>query len=356
MKKLKVNIIGCGNIFPMHAESIRQFTDDIAYLSAVCDIKKERAKKAGKKYNCRYYFNYKDMLIKEKPDIVHICTPHYLHSEMSIFAAENNIHIFQEKPLGLNADDAYKIYKKIKNSKIKFAICFQNRYNPSSQLAKKLISSGQMGKIYSAKLILTWHKPDEYYLKSDWKGTFEKEGGGVVIDQAIHSFDILNWLFESEIDYIYCNTANRLHKIVKVEDEAAGVIVYKNNSYINFYTISHYSYDDDVLMEIHCEKGRIKIIKDSASALFYKTNKVMEAKPNPKDYIDYGNGVKDYWGVCHSIEIREFYEAVLKDKPVAVNIDEGFKTQLIVEGIYKSARFNKLFKFKNLLNKYKIKY
>ncbi len=353
MKKLKINIIGCGNIFPMHAESIKQHCNDIAYLSSVCDIKKERAKKAAKKYNCKYYFNYKEMIAKEKRDVVHICTPHYLHSEMSIFAAENNINIFQEKPLGLNTDDAYKIYKKIKNSKVKFALCFQNRYNPSSKLAKEIISSGRLGKIYSAKLILTWHKPDEYYLKSDWKGTYEKEGGGVVIDQAIHSFDILNWLFNSEIDYIHCNISNRLHKFVKVEDEAAGIIMYKNKSYINFYTISHYSYDDDVLMEIHGEKGRIKIIKDSAWAYFYKSNKTIEAKPNPEDYIDYGNGVKDYWGVCHSIEIREFYEAILKNKPVSVNIDEAFKTQLIVEGIYRAGKSGKTFKFNKLIDKYK---
>jgi len=345
MKKLKINIIGCGNIFPMHAESIRQEAKDIAFLSAVCDIKKERAQNAAKKYNCNYYFDYKEMLLKEKPDVVHICTPHYLHKEMSIFAAKNNINIFQEKPMGLNLKHAKEIWQTIKKTKVKYAICFQNRYNPSSQLAKKLISSGKMGKIYSAKLILTWHKPDSYYLKSDWKGTFEKEGGGVVIDQAIHSFDILNWLFNDKIDYVYATTVNRMHKYVKVEDEASGLIMYKNKSYINFYTMCNYSYDDDVLMEIHCEKGRIKIIKDSAWAYFYKTGKTIKVKPNPDDYIDYGNGVKDYWGVCHSLEIKEFYESILYNKKFELNEDAGLQTQLLVDAIYKSGKLNKIYKF-----------
>ncbi len=341
MAKLKVAIIGCGTIFPMHAESVRQACKDIAELKAVCDIKQDRLLAAGNKYGCETFANYKSMIDQVKPDVVHVCTPHYLHKEMTEYAAERGVHIYQEKPMTTSAADAVALYKKIKEKKVKFAISFQNRYNPSTQLAKKTIESGKLGKILSAKLILSWCKPDEYYLKSDWKGTWDKEGGGVIIDQAIHSLDILRYVFNSEIDWVDASIANRMHVKVQVEDDAAGVVMFKNGSYINFYTICHYSYDDDVVMEIHCEKGKVKIVKDQADVYFNEKKLFgshLSAKPKKSEFIDYGSGWKEYWGYCHSVEIRRFYEAIINNTPVDVDEDAGLETQWMVEAIYKSGK------------------
>lgn len=343
MAKLKVGIIGCGTIFPMHAESIVQSCKDIAYLAAVCDIKQDRLMAAGTKYKCATYANYKQMIDIEKLDIIHVCTPHYMHKEMSEYAINRGVHIYQEKPMTISAKDAVALNKLVKEKKVKYAISFQNRFNPSTQLAKKSIDSGELGKILSAKLVLTWCKPDDYYLKSDWKGTIDKEGGGVIIDQAIHSLDILRYLFNSEIDWVDATTANRLHVKIQVEDEAAGVIMFKNSSYVNFYTICHYSYDDDVVMEIHCEKGKVKIVKDKADVYindkFFGGHK--SAKPKASEFIDYGSGWKEYWGYCHSIEIRRFYDAILDNTAVDVNEDAGLETQWMVEAIYESGRTGK---------------
>jgi len=344
MKKLKVGIIGCGTIFPMHAESVRQSCAGIAELAAVSDIKQDRLVIAGKKYGCATYANYRQMIDMEKPDVVHICTPHYLHREMSEYAIERSINVYQEKPMTVSIRDAVELAGKVKEKGVKFAISFQNRFNPSTTLAKETAGSGALGKILSARLVLSWHKPDEYYLKSDWKGTWDKEGGGVVIDQAIHSLDLLRDIMGSDIDWVDACTANRMHVKVQVEDEASGVIMFKNGSYINFYTICHYSYDDDVAMEIHCEKGKVRIIKDSAS-VFYNEKKwpynVKSAKPKKSEFINYGEGWKDYWGYCHSIEIKRFYESILQGKPVDVNEDEGLKTQWMIEAIYRSGKTGK---------------
>jgi len=337
MDKLKVGIIGCGNIFPMHAESIRQNKKGL--IKAVCDIKPGKAKKSSKKYKAACYTDYKKMLKKEKLDVVHICTPHYLHKDMSIESLRSGVNVLQEKPMALNLKEAFKIAMEAKKSNKKYGIVFQNRFTPAALLSKRIISTGKIGKILSGKLFLTWHKPDSYYAKSDWKGTFDKEGGGVVIDQAIHSLDLLRWLFESDIKYVEASVFNRLHDVVKVEDEASGVVMFKSGAYINFYTMNHYSYDDDVVMEIHGEKGRIKIVKDSAKIYFY-SGRNLSVKPRTEDYIDYGNGVKDYWGVCHSLLIDRFYDAVIKNKKIEINEDEGLKTQALVEAIYESSRIN----------------
>jgi predicted dehydrogenase len=260
---------------------------------------------------------------------------------MAVYAAGQSVNIFLEKPMGIKIKDALEIGKKIKEKGVKFAVSFQNRYNPSTVMSKEIISSGKLGKIKSAKLVLTWCKPDEYYGNSDWKGTWDKEGGGVVIDQAIHSLDLLRWIFDSPIEYVDATTVNRMHQIVRVDDEASGVIVFKSGAYVNFYAMNHYSYDDDLTIEIHGEKGRIRIVKDSAEAVFYKGGKTIKAAPKKSEYIDYGKGVKDYWGVCHSIAIKKFYEAVINNKPADINEDDGIETQWMVDAIYESGRKGK---------------
>jgi UDP-N-acetyl-2-amino-2-deoxyglucuronate dehydrogenase len=352
MNKLRVGIIGCGNIFPMHAESVRQACAEIAQIAAVCDNKKDRAENAGRKYNCPFYFDYREMIDREKPDVIHICTPHFLHKEMSVYAAEKGVHIFQEKPLAINIKDALETAKKIEETGVKFGISFQNRYNPGTKMAKEIISKGELGQLKSAKLILTWCKPDGYYTKSDWKGTWDKEGGGVIIDQAIHSLDILRYLFGSEIEYVDATTGNRMHEVVKVDDEASGVIMFKTGAYVNFYVMNHYSYDDDLTMEIHGEKGLIKMVKDSAEAVFYKGWKRKKAEPKKSDRIDYGEGVKDYWGVCHSIAIKNFYKSVINKTAPEISVDEGLQTQWLVEAIYESGRTGKRVNMSELKGKY----
>jgi len=340
-KKLRVGIIGCGTIFPMHAESIKQVCKKDAELVAVCDIKDGSLANAEFKYKCRGYKDYKNMLNNEALDVVHICTPHYLHKEMAIYAADKKVNIFMEKPMALNKKEANEIRDAVKKNNVKFNVCFQNRYNPSTKLAKEIIKNGKAGKIISSKIILTWCKPDDYYLRSDWKGTWDKEGGGVVIDQAIHSIDIMRYLFNSPVDYVYTTIANRMHQKLEVEDEATGIIMFKSGAYVNLYAINHYSYDDDLEIEIHLEKALINIIKDSATVIFKNSWKKIKAEPKKNEYIDYGDGVKDYWGICHSLAIKKFYESILNNTTNEINEDEGYETQRLIDAIYESGKTGK---------------
>ncbi len=338
MKRFRVGIIGCGNIFPMHAESLVN-TPGVD-IQAVCDIKPYRARRAAKKYKCRAYISYKKMLDEEGLDAVHILTPHYLHVWMAIEASKRKIHVLCEKPLAITPENADKVIKSCRKNRVKLGVISQNRYNPASQLVKKHVSNGNLGKIKAVKLILSYHKPDSYYKKSDWKGTWAKEGGGVLIDQSIHFIDVLRWIINDKVQYIDANIANRMHRFVKVEDLAEGVIKFKKGTYICFYLINYYSYDDETEIELDCEKGRVKIVKNRARIDFHN-GRVLTAKPKPSEYIDYGEGRKDYWGFCHWIQIKEFYKALRTNREPEVNGVEGKKTLEIVHGIYTSARLKR---------------
>ncbi len=337
-KLFKVGIVGCGTIFPMHAESLMN-TPGVK-ISAVCDIKPALARKAAKKYNCRPYFNYKEMLGREELDAVHVLTPHYLHPSMSIQALNKKINVLTEKPVSIDPDDARKMIAAAKKNRVKLGVILQNRYNPGSQLVKENALNNKLGKIKSAKLVLSYSKPDSYYKKSDWKGRLKLEGGGVLIDQAIHFVDVLTWIINDKVEFVEANTARRMHKFIEVEDLAEGVIKFKKGAYICFYLMNFYSYDADPEIEIDCEKARVRIVKDSAKIGFYN-GKVLEAKPKLSQYIDYGEGHRDYWGYCHWIQIKEFYQALKENRQPQVDGEEALKTQEIIWNIYKSARTGK---------------
>ncbi|MBL7157391.1 MAG: Gfo/Idh/MocA family oxidoreductase [Candidatus Omnitrophica bacterium] len=338
MKQFRVGVIGCGNIFPMHAASLGHIK--AVKIVAICDKIPSKAKKTAKKYRCKYYTNYKKMLDEESLDSVHILTPHYLHPEMAIEAAKRKINVLCEKPIAINPKDASRMIKICRKNRVKLGVISQNRYNPGAQLAKKCVSNGSLGKIKGVKLIVSYHKPKGYYTKSDWKGTLDKEGGGVLIDQSIHFIDVLNWIINDRVEYVEAHIANRMHPEVKVEDLAEGLIKYKKGAYICFYLINYYPYDDHTEIELDCEKGRVKIVKNSARIDFY-SGKALKAAPKKGQYIDYGKGVKDYWGFCHSIQIKEFYNALQTGRNPEITGQNGLETLNIVWNIYKSAKLQR---------------
>jgi predicted dehydrogenase len=333
--KFRVGLIGCGNIFSVHAESLVN-TPDVE-LASVCDINLSRASQAAKKYKCHFYTDYNKMFKEEKLDSVHILTPHYLHPPMTICALKNKINALTEKPISIDPKDGERMIKAAKDNKVRLGVIFQNRYNPGSRLVKENLLNARLGRIKAARLFVTYHKPDSYYKTSNWKGRLDKEGGGVLIDQAIHFIDVLRWFIDDKVEYIEANTSRRMHRLIEVEDLAEGVIKFKKGAYICFYLMNFYSFDADPEIEIDCENGRAKIIKDSARISFYN-GKELKAGPKPAEYIDYGENRKDYWGFCHWIQIKEFYKALRENREPEVNGEEALKTQKIVWNIYKSAR------------------
>jgi predicted dehydrogenase len=336
--KFKVGLVGCGNIFPVHAQPLVHIPN--VEIGAVCDIKPERVRKAARQYRCRAYTSYARMLESEALDAVHILTPHYLHPSMSIQALQKKINVLTEKPISINPKDAEKMIDASRRNKAALGVIFQNRYNPGSQLVKKYLDNGRLGKVKAAKLVLTYHKPDSYYNRSDWKGTLDKEGGGVLIDQAIHFIDLLLWLINDRPEYVEAHTARRMHKAIEVEDLAEGVIRFKKGAYICFYLINFYSYDADPEIEIDCQNGRVHIVKDSARVGLY-TGTVLKASPDPKDYIDYGNNHKDYWGFSHCVQIKEFYKALAQGRQPEIDGRQGLKTQRVIWAIYRSSQSGK---------------
>lgn len=330
MESLGVAIIGCGAIHRVHADAIMD--NGVGCILWFVDTKVERARASAESYGGNWCTDYQHVLSDPAVDVVHICTPHYLHCQMAVDAVNAGKHVFVEKPVGISIENARLMAKAAKENNRLITVCFQNRYNPTSIEAKKSIESGELGKVIGVKGLVTWSRDSDYYIQSGWRGSFETEGGGVLINQSIHTLDLMQWLV-GEVEYIQGNVSTRtLRDIIEVEDTADATLYFKNGARGIFYATNSYTDDSPVEIEIHMEKGRLKIyngelikVKDG------KSQKLVDENSETSPY-------KSYWGKSHGTLIRSFYENLIngENKPI-IPVEEGMESLKIIDGIYKSS-------------------
>lgn len=333
-KKFRTGIIGCGHIFPMHAISITKQPQ--AQLCAVCDNKPDVARAAAERFGCACYTDYREMTVAEHLDAVHICTPHYLHPEMALYALEHGLHVLTEKPMAIRSQDAHRMAQAARRANRALVVSFQNRFNPGSLLIKRTLTRGELGRILSARALVTWNRSDEYYAKSDWKGTWEKEGGGVVIDQAIHTLDLMNWFIDSPVARVEAALHNRTHRLIHVDDCAEGLITYESGVRASFFAINYYTCDAPVEIELHCERGVARLVGEKAT-LTFEDGRTFIADRNPHETFDFGD-VRQYWGVGHMKEIANFYSSLAAGETPRNTADEVMSTQDLICAIYECGK------------------
>ncbi len=329
MSKIKVAIIGCGVIAPNHLSALSQL--DNIKIVAVCDVVKEKADAKAKEYNCKSYYDYKEMLEKEELDSVHVCLPHHLHSEVTIYALNHGVDVLCEKPMDISYSNALRMKDAADKTGRKLGIIFQNRYNPGSRFAVKLLESGKIGALEGISANLTWNRDQAYYNQDEWRGKWATEGGGVLINQAIHTVDLTRYLTNSEVASVSASASHRGATTVEVEDTAEGVVKFKNGAEVMFYFSNNCKRHKNIQIDVYCEKGIISI--DGANATAIYDDGTVEHSFNDKDLDNPG---KACYGVGHYAQIEEFYTAGAEDK-VRKTLEEALKTQKLLQDIYESA-------------------
>ena len=189
--------MGCGRISASYALVFPRLSDIAEFVCAI-DIEEERAKAFAAPFGAAWGTRFEDLSDKNV-DIVHLCLPHYLHAPAAIRAMEAGMHVLTEKPVSITLQDADRMKTVSERTGKKLGVIFQTRYEESVQQLRRMIQDGAFGRILSARSILTWSRPYSYYEGCDWKGTWDREGGGVLIDQAIHSIDRIRYMLGSEV-------------------------------------------------------------------------------------------------------------------------------------------------------------
>lgn len=328
---MNIAIVGCGSIAAVHATCIEM--SKTHKLVAFADVKMERAKQFADKYQGNYYESYEEMLKKEEIDVIHVCTPHYLHVPIAIYALEHGVHVFMEKPPVISLEQLKQLEMVQTDRYLGF--CFQNRFNPSILYVKKLLESGEVGQIYGARGIVTWNRPSTYYTQNDWRGSLATEGGGALINQSVHTMDLLVYLLGKPVSVDATMTNHHLKGIVEVEDMMEALVLFKDGKKACFYATTAYVDDVPPIIEIACEDRTIRI-EDLAVTYYYRDSRVERLSFEKKENVG-----KSYWGSGHGDCIRDFYESIEKQIPYSQDLSHMKESILLMLGMYESARSGK---------------
>ena len=299
---MKTCLVGCGGIAAVHGSVLTSGID--TEFVAAADIKPEKAQTYAENFHTKPYPSLESMLDAEKPDVLHICTPHYLHVPMTIYALERNINVFMEKPPAISFDQLEELKKAAAKSEAQLGFCYQNRYNASIRAAKDLIDSGKAGKVLGARAFVTWCRGAAYYTESGWRGSLKTEGGGVLINQSVHTQDLLCFLLGDPTTVDATMTNHHLKDVIEVEDT----------------------------LEVACENMTIRV-EDPHVTVY------------PKDAAPYQLSVetlapigKSYWGTGHTACISDFYQSLRDNRRFSLNLETMEPSIRLMLGTYESAR------------------
>ncbi|RLD86593.1 MAG: gfo/Idh/MocA family oxidoreductase [Bacteroidetes bacterium] len=226
-KTLKIGIIGCGTIADIQAQAI--IKSENAELQSVFSRNIEKAKNYGEKYNAKWFDNWQNFISNPDLDIVSICTPNGNHLEYGEKAAEAGKHVIVEKPIEVTLQRANRLIEKCKTNNVKLSVIYQSLFVPEIQKLKQQIENNEIGDIFMGDAYIKWFRDQGYYDNGVWRGTLKLDGGGVLINQGIHTIDLLQW-FMGDVDTIYGQTDISTHKNIEGEDNAVAVLRYKNGA------------------------------------------------------------------------------------------------------------------------------
>lgn len=300
-----VGMVGCGGIAQVHAAALAKLSD--VRLRACADIVPERAQRMAEAYACRAYASLSDMLAGEKLDAVHICTPHYLHTPMARQIADYGAAVFTEKPPVISRAQWEELCAVA--ARVPLGVCFQNRYNPNVRDAQAIIASGEYGAVRGARAFVTWSRGEKYYTQSGWRGRWETEGGGVLINQSIHTLDLLVRLL-GPAAAVEAHMANHhLRGTIEVEDTLEAYMLLGGKPVI-FYATTAYAADAPVLLEVQLEKATLRL---EGATLEIRQG----AQTERRAYQGPEALGKGYWGNGHQACIADFYDSLAQKRPFA---------------------------------------
>ena len=320
---LRVAVVGCGAISGNHIRAIQSAEQRIC---ALCDIDVAQAQKKAEKFDLgdvSIYDDYETMLDRERPDAVHICTPHDLHAPMIITALSRNIHVLCEKPLCITLDQLGDISAAAERSHAQLGVCHQNRYEPRMIHLKRLAEEGVRAGFGS----VVWNRDAAYYRTGAWRGTVEHEGGGVLINQALHTLDLMQWICGFPTHVIAHTHNDLLKNEIEVEDTVSANYFCENGVRFQFYATNTATADLPVQIQVKLSNG------DRVDA---QNQQLFHTKRDGTVQTPSENFGKSVWGNGHKALIKDFYECVQSGNPFPIDAEEAGKVIRMILATYAS--------------------
>ena len=335
-------IVGAGMVAGIHAMAIQEIQR--ARVVAVMAPHIEHARSLAKKYSADACDTLEELVSRDDVDVVDVCSPSGVHMEAAVKGAEAGKHVLVEKPLDVTLERCDRIIEACESGKVKLGGIFQNRFEDNTLLIKGKIERGRFGRLILCDAYVKWYRDEQYYESSSWKGTWEFDGGGALMNQSIHAVDLLQW-FAGDVASVRAFSETLLHRI-EVEDTAVAILRFRNGALgvIEGTTACYPGFAKRI--EIHGEKGTA-ILEDENIVRW--------------DFVDEGAEDREIKGRCaerkvvgagasdaaaikhinHKRQVENFLDGIEGKDEILVDGYEARKAAEIVLAIYRASRENK---------------
>ncbi|HBN84287.1 MAG TPA: gfo/Idh/MocA family oxidoreductase [Clostridiales bacterium] len=333
-----LGIVGAGNISKLHA-SVANETPGLR-VAAISDIDESRAKALADVYGCDYFSDYNKMFESDQIDIVSVCTPSSLHSQVGIAAANAGKHLIIEKPLDVTLEKIDGIIQACEKNGVVLCPIVQHRFDEDVMLVKEALDSGKMKKLLFGSCNVKWWRDQNYYDQGGWRGTWKYDGGGALMNQSIHYIDLLLHLI-GPIEEIHGRCATLGHERMETEDIAVATLKFKNGAlgYIEGTTIAYPGIE--AVLDIYTQNGSIRI-KDDHIVLW-------ECKEDTGVNFKAGNDITrtgsarpmDISSASHQRQFADMVDALNTGRKPVVDGYEARRTIEAILAFYESSRTGK---------------
>jgi UDP-N-acetyl-2-amino-2-deoxyglucuronate dehydrogenase len=308
---MRVGILGAGGISDTHARAARAI--DGVEVVAVHGANREKTAALAHAAGAAAFDDI-DTFLAQPMDIVAIGSPSSLHAEQAIAAVRRGVHVLVEKPLDITTAKIDALIEEADRSRAKVGVFFQERLSPELVALKGALAAGTLGDPVFISGAVKWYRPPEYYGSSRWRGTWKFDGGGALMNQGIHTVDVLLWLF-GPVTRVTGRTANRLHR-VEVEDTAAALLEFESGAFGTIEATTAAFPGFPRRLEVTGTKGTF-VHEEPA-----RTATVADATP-------------------HRRVLEDFIAAIRTNGTPACDAREGRRSVAVIEAIYRSARSGK---------------
>jgi predicted dehydrogenase len=341
---LRFGLVGCGVIGPVHAEAIASLPD--ARLVAVADLNMERAQKLAAQYGGTAYPDLQSMLQREPLDVVIICTPSGLHGEHACQVMRAGRHVIVEKPMEIRREALDEMLRVQQETGMKLAVISQHRFDPASQQVRQLVDDNAFGRLVMGNALIPWWRSQAYYDSGAWRGTWKLDGGGVLMNQSIHSIDLLQWLM-GPVKSVIAYTDTLVHRM-ETEDVAVAALRFAGGA-LGVIAATTGAYPGvTTRIEIFGNQGSAIIENDELAFLHL-------ARDEKEAVSDYGTSIKRSPGQGpnssgasanpaalmakgHALQIADMIRAIRENGTPLVDGYAGRQPVEIILSIYESAR------------------
>lgn len=337
---MNIGIIGTGSIVGKHAQAIAEI--DGAELVALYNPKPESAAKAKAQFGLPVFTDLNEFLNVPDLEIVCVCTPSGMHLEPGLAAAKARKHLMIEKPIEINLQRTDELISACSESGVKLAVIFQNRFTEDYKKLKKAVSDGVFGRLLMGNAYVNWFRDSAYYSTSNWKGTLQADGGGALINQGIHTIDLLLDLM-GDVKNVFGQVQTTLYPI-EGEDLGAAVVNFKNGALGNITSATALYPGYPERIEVFGSKGSA-ILEAGKLTQWHVKGSSESVKPSENTG---GSGASDPTAIGHQLHLEQwrlFVKAIKENLTPVVDGPTARKSVELIRAIYFSSKEGKLIEF-----------